>query len=184
MVFIGGSRKIGRLSASVRDRVDRIIEKGLPVVVGDANGADKAVQAYLHARRYSRVEVFSSTDVPRNNLGGWGVRVVAPPHTRRDFDFYATKDRAMASAASVGLMIWDGHSRGTLMNALRLVAQGKPAVVYVRPRQEFVELRSAEAVEDLAKTLDAEALRRLRQQADREGLERRPPEPVQAALPL
>jgi hypothetical protein len=46
-VFIGGSRHITRLEAVGRRRLDRIVEKGLPVVIGDANGADKAVQRYL-----------------------------------------------------------------------------------------------------------------------------------------
>jgi hypothetical protein len=36
----------------------------------------------------------------------------------------------MAAQATVGLMLWDGESRGTLLNVLRLVAQGKPVVVY------------------------------------------------------
>jgi len=43
-VFIGGSRRIRRLEAEVRRRLDRIVEKGLPVIIGDANGADKAVE--------------------------------------------------------------------------------------------------------------------------------------------
>jgi hypothetical protein len=48
--FIGGSRKISRLDAEARRRLDRMIEQQLPVVIGDASGADKAVQRYLHAR--------------------------------------------------------------------------------------------------------------------------------------
>ena len=38
-VFIGGSRHITRLEADVRRRLDRIVEKGLLVVIGDANAA-------------------------------------------------------------------------------------------------------------------------------------------------
>lgn len=56
-VFIGGSRHIARLEAEVRRRLDRIVEKGLPVVIGDANGADKAVQRYLSDRQFEMVEV-------------------------------------------------------------------------------------------------------------------------------
>ena len=70
-VFIGGSRHITRLEAEVRRRLDRIVEKGLPVVIGDANGADKAVQRYLSDRQFQRVEVFSADESPRNNVGGW-----------------------------------------------------------------------------------------------------------------
>jgi hypothetical protein len=52
--------------------------------------------------------------------------VIPPAHARKDFEYYATKDRAMAAEATVGLMLWDGQSRGTLMNVLRLAARDKP----------------------------------------------------------
>ena len=57
-VFIGGSRRVSRLDAPVRVRLDKIVEKGLPVIIGDANGADKAVQQYLFSKHYDKVEVF------------------------------------------------------------------------------------------------------------------------------
>jgi len=169
-VFIGGSRRVSRLPTAVRQRLDRIVEKGLPVVVGDAKGADKAVQAYLLQQKYSPVEVFSSDTVPRNNLGGWPSRVIRPNHARRDFDYYATKDRQMAQEASVGLMLWDGESRGTLLNILRLVTHTKPVVVYVAPEKTFVEVRSARDFESLTSKLDGAGARRLREQAVDEGL--------------
>ena len=43
-VFIGGSRRVTRLNADVQRRIDKIIEQGFPILVGDANGADKAIQ--------------------------------------------------------------------------------------------------------------------------------------------
>jgi adenine-specific DNA-methyltransferase len=133
-VSIGGSRRITRLDAEVRRRLDRIIERRRPVVVGDANGADKAVQRYLSGRKFGTVEVFSAGATPRNNVGKWPVCVIRPRHDRKDFDYYAAKDRAMAAAATVGLMLWDGQSRGTLMNVLRLADQRKAVVVYVQGR--------------------------------------------------
>jgi len=169
-VFIGGSRHLSRLNPAVRGRIEKIIENRLPVVIGDANGADKAVQRFLHQRNYDRVEVFSSDDVPRNNLGGWPVRVIRPAHRTRDFDYYATKDRAMAQEATVGLMIWDGESRGTLLNILRLLAQEKAVVVYVGPRESFVEVRRSEDFEHLIAQLDHRAVRRVHEQAVLEGL--------------
>ena len=170
-VFIGGSRSITRLNTDVRGRIDRIIGKGLPVVIGDANGADRAVQAYLHQQGYGLVEVFCSDETPRNNLGGWPIRMVAPDHRKRDFDYYATKDRQMAQEATVGLMLWDGDSRGTLLNVLRLVAHAKPAVVYVAPERAFEDIRSDRDFEKLEAKLDRAASRRLQEQALSEGLE-------------
>ncbi len=51
-VFIGGSRRISRLDAEVIRRVDQMIERELDILIGDANGADKAVQTYLSERQY------------------------------------------------------------------------------------------------------------------------------------
>lgn len=164
-VFIGGSRRISRLSAEVRARIDRIVGKDLAVVIGDANGADKAVQQYLRRRGYARVEVFCSDATPRNNAGNWPVRVIRPVHAKRDFDYHATKDRAMASEATVGLMLWDGHSRGTLLNILRLATQGKPTVVYVGPKKAFTEVRTLAEFDALVADLDAPTIRQLHAQA-------------------
>ncbi len=169
-VFIGGSRDVTRLDAEVQGRLARIVEKRLPVLVGDANGADKAVQRYLHERHFGDVEVFAADTSPRNNLGGWPVRVVRPTHARRDFDYYATKDRAMAAEATVGLMLWNGQSRGSLLNVLRLAAAGKPVVVYVTPKKAFVGVREERDLGTLLAGLDACALESLRLDITAEGL--------------
>jgi len=143
-VFIGGSRRISRLDANVKRRIDTIVEKRLQVLVGDANGADKAVQEYLRSKSYDLVEVFCSGDACRNNTGGWSTRTVPVPKDgkRKDFSFYATKDRAMADEASVGLMLWDRESVGTVMNVLRLIRHHKKVVVYVAPDHEFVDVET------------------------------------------
>ena len=89
-VFIGGSRRISRLDAEVKRRIDRMIEKRLPVIVGDANGADKAVQDYLRTKDYDLVEVFCSGDSCRNNRGGWPTRTVPVPSGGKRKDFSTT----------------------------------------------------------------------------------------------
>ncbi len=137
-VFIGGSRRVTRLPAMARQRIDRMIAQKLPIVIGDANGADRAVQAYLADREYGAVEVFCVRGNCRNNLGGWRVREVTAPHSRRDFAFYASKDEEMAKDADVGFMIWDGKSFGTLANAFRLIDQGKKVVVFVSSEETSV----------------------------------------------
>ncbi len=140
-VFIGGSRKISRLNPEVQQRLDGIIDKGFKIIVGDANGADKAVQAYLHMKPYSNVEVFCAGKSARNNIGHWHVRTIDAAG-KKGFDFYAAKDQAMADEASYGLMIWDGTSTGTLMNVLRLVEKSKKVVVYVSPARSFFDIKS------------------------------------------
>jgi adenine-specific DNA-methyltransferase len=169
-VFVGGSRRISRLNVDVRQRLDKIIEKQLPVLIGDANGVDRAVQRYLHEQRYAAVEVFSADEHPRNNVGAWSVRVVRPESGAKGFDHYAAKDRAMAEEGTVGLMIWDGESRGTLLNALRLIRKQKPVVVYLSPDRTFTEVRTGQDLERLVSRLDRAATRRFRDQAESEGL--------------
>ena len=142
-VFIGGSRRVSRLNAQVRDRINTILNKGFQIVIGDANGADKAFQKYLSDKHYRNVEVFCSADICRNNIGSWPMRNV-PVHSRqKTADFYSEKDRVMAKEATVGLMIWDGRSVGTLMNVFRLLELNKKAVVYAVPRKEFLDFRTA-----------------------------------------
>ncbi|MBI4609792.1 MAG: hypothetical protein HY726_12375 [Candidatus Rokubacteria bacterium] len=148
-VFVGGSRRVSRLNIEVRRRLDRIIEQGLVVLLGDANGADKAIQKYLQSRGYERVEVFCSGGQCRNNLGNWPIRAVPAAQGRKDFDFYAAKDQQMAQEASVGFMIWDGRSAGTLTNIARLLRQHKKAVVYTVPTKKFSTLKDSADWEQL-----------------------------------
>jgi predicted Rossmann fold nucleotide-binding protein DprA/Smf involved in DNA uptake len=68
-VFIGGSRRLSKLNKDVKRRLDNIIEKGFTVVVGDANGVDKAVQQYLASKHHENVVVFCMAGQCRNNLG-------------------------------------------------------------------------------------------------------------------
>src|SRR2546426_9265880 len=128
-VFIGGSRHVNRLNDEIRERLDHILEKGLPIVIGDANGADKAVQTYLKSQCYNKVEVFCMEGNCRNNLGEWTTRLVCGKG-KRGFDYYATKDELMTEEATIGLMIWDGKSFGTVANVFRLLQKGKKVVLY------------------------------------------------------
>jgi adenine-specific DNA-methyltransferase len=143
-VVLGGSRHISKLSDEVQVRIDRIVLQQFRVVVGDANGADKALQKYLADRAYKNVEVFCSGTSPRNNLGQWTCHRVTTTGKPGTFDFYAAKDRAMAKEATVGLMLWDGQSVGTMLNVWRLMQEQKMSLVYVQAKQEFVEVRGQE----------------------------------------
>lgn len=141
-IFVSGSRHVSRLSREVRQRLQSLMSKGHDVVVGDANGADKAVQKLLHEADYRKVTVFCSGPRPRNNVGSWEVHSVTPPATAKGFQFHAAKDREMARLADFGLMIWDGKSPGTVLNVLRLVRAGKPSVL-VNGAQPPLTIKSA-----------------------------------------
>lgn len=149
-IFIGGSRGVSRLSPEVRSRVDNVTAGGHHVVVGDAYGADKAVQAHLHAAGYRDVTVYCSGEACRNNVGGWPVRTVTPENpSDRGFRFHAAKDRAMAAAADFGLMIWDGESPGTLLNVLRLLGAGRYTVLFHAPDRRVINVKTVADWEEL-----------------------------------
>ena len=141
-VFIGGSRHASRLNTQVWKRLDNIMERGLPIIIGDAKGADKAVQQYLHSKHYQNVEVFCSEGICRNNVGNWQTRNIPARTHNRDAQFYSAKDRIMAQEATVGLMMWDGKSVGTLLNVFRLLKLSKKVVIYTVKEKRFIEFKS------------------------------------------
>jgi len=147
-VFIGGSRRIGRLNEVIRARLDNIVDRELRVVIGDANGSDRAVQAYLAQRGYRDVVVYCMAEGCRNNLGGWNVQEVEASG-ERGFEYYALKDAQMVRNADCGFMLWDGKSRGTLLNAQRLLEVRKPVVIYFAPHRECMTVRTPDALKSL-----------------------------------
>lgn len=161
-VFIAGSRRLSRLGKEVRRRIDNIVDRHFTVLVGDANGVDRAVQQYLSSRRYAKVIVFCMEGGCRNNVGSWPTRTIAASDPmRRDFAYYSTKDRAMVEEANYGLMLWDGRSRGTLRSIVDLVRQGKPVVVYVASDKSFYTLRQSDELTEMLAQRDSRALQGL-----------------------
>lgn len=143
-VFVGGSRQVKRLPVEAKTRIDNVVAKGFAILVGDANGADKAVQKYLAEARYDKVTVYCSGDTSRNNLGQWETCTVNAGEREKNFQFYAAKDREMAQQAEFGLMIWDGQSPGTVLNILRLVQASKKAVPVCLAEKSEVEFKGKE----------------------------------------
>jgi hypothetical protein len=159
-VFIGGSRAVSKLNAVIRTRLDDLIRKGCQILIGDANGADKAVQQFLADRGYSKVTVFCM-DVCRNNIGSWEVHKVHADSSRKDFAYYAAKDIAMAQEAKCGVMLWDGRSKGTLHNVLNLIGARKKALVYFSPEKAFYKLSTPCDLDSLLARCDGREIERL-----------------------
>jgi hypothetical protein len=136
-VFLGGSRAITRLTPDVRQRIDEIINQRLPILVGDANGADKAIQRYLASKRHREVTIFCTGDRCRNNVANWPAKRVTAHRRSKGVEFYAAKDREMAREATVGLMVWDGRSLGTALNVVRMLKQGKKVELYEIPTRKL-----------------------------------------------
>jgi hypothetical protein len=138
------------MNAELAHRLDNIIRKNLRVLIGDANGFDRAVQAYLAEHQYTGVLVYCTLGICRNNVGRWPLNPVDYSGRDRGLEFYTAKDDAMLRDADFGLFGWDGKSRGTLRNARLMAEQGKPAAVYFSPLKKFVTVRTAEDVASLS----------------------------------
>ena len=85
VVFVGGSRRVTRLPEQAKTRIDKAVDRGFAILVGDANGADKAVQKHLAEAQYDKVTVYCSGDRSRNNVGQWETRNVSTGERERDF---------------------------------------------------------------------------------------------------
>lgn len=130
-----------------------VVAKKCPILVGDANGADKAVQKFLAECEYPGVTVFCMQEC-RNNLGNWPCRSIRSNAARKDFSYYAAKDDAMSKAADCGIMLWDGESNGALNNILKLMSQNKRVLVYLAPERAFFKLNNSNDVTDLLMRCD------------------------------
>jgi hypothetical protein len=147
-VFIGGSRAGSKLNPLIRARLDDLMKRGCAILIGDANGADKAVQTYLAKKQYASVTVFCMEQC-RNNAGMWPARHIDPPAGSKGFSYYAAKDFVMAEEAHCGVMLWDAKSKGTLQNLLNLIAAGKRALVYFAPSKDFHVIANQQELEAL-----------------------------------
>lgn len=153
-VFIAGPRVISKLNRLVTRRMQNLINDNFKILVGDANGIDKAVQTFFYNNQYGNVEVYASNGKIRNNVGNWLVKSVEVPSGVKGFDFYAAKDLEMAKQADYGFMIWNGKSRGTFNNIKNLVEQNKEVLIYFTPHQKFYKVNSPEAIHQLLRIRD------------------------------
>lgn len=157
-VFFGGSRNLGRLNSAIRTRLRNLITNGHTVLIGDANGADKAVQAFFAEEGYRNVIVYCMDGVCRNNVGNWPIKAIDSGGKKKDFAYFAMKDAQMSVDADYGFMIWDGESKGTLNNVLNLIQSGKAALVYRSPSREFIQIKSIDDVTSIVSSCSSEVL--------------------------
>ncbi|UZT07754.1 MULTISPECIES: hypothetical protein [Clostridium] len=155
-IFIAGPRTVSVLNISVRERVKNIINNNFTILVGDANGVDKAVQKFCNEANYGNVNIFASNGRARNNIGDWQVINVEVPVSKKGFEFYAAKDLEMAKSADYGLMIWNGKSRGTLNNMVNLCMMEKEVLVYFIPHKKFYKMKSIADVKWIVDKCDLE----------------------------
>jgi hypothetical protein len=124
-VFISGSISLKKLEEIEISYLDAIIEGKRTILIGDANGMDKAVQQYLVKQNYPSVFVYFSGEKVRNNVGNWQTKHIPNPENLTGRDCYQLKDKEMADDCDSALMFWDGKSKGTQHNMDYLEKLGK-----------------------------------------------------------
>lgn len=156
-VFLGGSRRLPHLNSVVQARLRNLIASRHRILVGDANGADKAAQSFFASEDYRDVVVYCMDGNCRNNIGKWPVKSVDSCGRRKDFSYFALKDAEMSREADYGFMLWDGKSKGTLNNVLNLLQQNKSVLVYFSPTHSFVPIKNGEDVDRLVAKCDTKS---------------------------
>ena len=156
-LFVAGSIAISRLHPLVVDRLASAVAQRMIILVGDADGVDRAVQEVLAEIEGAEVTVFCSGDRPRNNVADWPVHSVFPDATPGTRAFFTAKDVEMASLADYGLMIWDARSTGTLTNVIELLSRGRKTVVFVNRDKTFQTVGDIDALTRLVDSMSPTA---------------------------
>jgi len=141
-IVLGGSRFLEFIPLEISNRLHEWMNLQAEFAVGDAPGIDKAFQLILKVNAYNSVQIFSSAESVRNNLGNWPVKIVESGLKTKSSAVHAFKDRKMCELADIGMMIWDGISAGTLSNVIDLTNQGKKCLVWVAPESDFYQFDS------------------------------------------
>jgi hypothetical protein len=153
-IFIAGPRAISKLKEEVIQRINNMINEDYTILLGDANGIDKAVQHYLYERNYNNVRIYATKGKARNNKGSWYVHSVDVSNNLKGFDFYAAKDYEMAKDADYGLMIWNGKSKGTLNNTINLLSMDKKTIIYFTPENQLYAIKSLSGLREFITRCD------------------------------
>jgi hypothetical protein len=109
------------LPPQVTQRIDAAISRGMTILVGEAHGASRLFQDYLHRTGYRNVIVGHARRI-RYNAGTW------PTHQ------YGTdlpdRERHMIEDCDAALIIWMNHSGVIAENLERLRRLRKPTYLY------------------------------------------------------
>ena len=113
--------KSRELPIEVRKRIDKAIESGITIVVGEAHGASRLYQDYLKSRGYRNVVVGHAIRL-RYNAGNW-----------KDMQYgkdLKEKERRMIEDCDFAVVIWMNKSGVIAENLELLKRSGKPTFLY------------------------------------------------------
>lgn len=100
--------------AYVQRVVERVIEQGHSIVMGDSQGVDEWVCEFVNAANYRKVYVYGLTPQPLNGWGGFYLCDHIGKDGIQSFTSDSHRDRYIAKLADQCLCIWNGSSDETL----------------------------------------------------------------------
>ncbi|MDO5090800.1 MAG: hypothetical protein Q4D61_04580 [Cardiobacteriaceae bacterium] len=138
-VFISGSINIKVLPCEVTKSLYNIINNGLLVLVGDAEGIDFAVQKFFQKHSYNNVTVYSIYKRPRNIASqNFAKKIVDVDLTiKSEREKQTRKDYVMTEDSDFSLVVWDGESSGSYENIIRSIKSKKGVKVFLKNQGDF-----------------------------------------------
>lgn len=149
-VFVSGSLSITELSDFAKAHIRSVVTSRMKVLIGDAYGADKAIQQELYKKYdYPFVTVYASNGKARNNVGNRKVKAVDVPSGIYGRAYYEQKDIAMSRDCDFGFMLWDGKSKGTLNNIRRLICMNKISILCLSYTRKSYKIETEQQLNDM-----------------------------------
>ena len=109
------------LPEEVAEVLDKALDRGMTVIVGEARGACRAFQDHLAARGYGDVVVGHAKSI-RYNAGSWPTQLYG--------DDVKSRERGMIDDCDSAIIIWVNSSGVIAKNLEYLKRQGKTTYVY------------------------------------------------------
>ena len=132
-VFISGSISIKKLPKPVEKSLQNIIEQGMEILVGDADGVDTLVQRYCESQGYhNKVTVYSIDEIPRFKINGFKSKFISHnSDSKQQRELQTFKDKAMTTDSTYSFVIWNGKSKGSYANIIRAIKNNKRVKVFL-----------------------------------------------------
>ena len=140
-VFVSGKVSYDKeLSKEMASEMDKMMNKGCKIIVGDAPGADTRVQEYMASKGYKNVTVYTADPKVRNNVGNWKVKKIEGKGAD-DREIRRQKDIAMTNECTRAFAIMPEDDRpdsAMSLNIKRLMDAGKISKTYDYTKEKWI----------------------------------------------
>jgi len=136
----------------MRHAIYDVLNSNANILVGDADGIDAEIQKLCKSQNYNFITVYTINSKPRNNFGNFNVKNIATNNSIHYKDAFVQKDIAMTNESDYGIVIWDGESKGSYENIVRLIRQNKLCMVYVMKNKKWHIIENASDIKKITNT--------------------------------